>query len=418
MITFVIPTRNNEKYIKSAYNSIRKYYSQHEIIILDDNSTDGTKTWLSTLKDNNLTTYYHKNNNHVGHVVLYDIGIKMSKNSIVSIFHADMRCGPNYVENLLKYWSPKSVISATRIEPPLHPIGKEKIIQNFGEDISEFKEKEFLDFCHKKQQEETNKITKGIFAPWLIHKDDFLSIGGHDKYLSPQQYEDSDLFQRFILAGYNIKQSRDSFVYHFTCRGCRGENWNKQKENDLFYKLCCAKNMVHFIRKWGHWIQNDENCYPIIHKKFDVGVVINNCPQQIISTIEPWFSTIYVDCPTEHYIEQVQPGTPFNIHQRIKKINVDFPINDIIITLDGNQLNNERLKTLTLLPTMIEDSGEEGEMEYDIFNIKINKLIDLSSNLINSSSEWYKNQMKVIDGDPYCTDELFRVFEQIKSKNQ
>ena len=120
-ISFIIPTRNNLDYIKSSYNSIRKYYLQHEIIILDDNSSDGTREWLKSLNDDNLQKYYYEEKNHVGHTILYDIGIKLAKNEIISVFHTDMICGKNYVENLLKHWKPKTIISATRIEPPLHP---------------------------------------------------------------------------------------------------------------------------------------------------------------------------------------------------------------------------------------------------------------------------------------------------------
>jgi glycosyltransferase involved in cell wall biosynthesis len=426
MISFIIPTRNNLPYLKLAYNSIRKYYPREEIIILDDNSTDGTKDWLWGLEgdisnseygDKNLVTSFH-GNRQVGHTVLYDEGIEMARNDIFTIFHADMVCGPNYVENLLKHLKPEGVVAATRIEPPLHPAGKEKIVKNFGIYDTDFKQEDFEIFCLMNQTESVNplsgKTTKGIFAPWAMYKKDFLAIGGHDKLFSPFPYEDSDIFQRFILAGYDIKQSRDAFVYHFTCRGHR---WTEQvQKDDLFYQLCCSKNMVHFIRKWGHWIENDENCYPIIHKKYDIGVRIKNCPESLLSNIEPWFSTIYVDCPIDNYINQVQPGTPFNMKKRVKPLDSKAS-NDIEISVDGSQLTNERLKTLCTLPKMIEDSGEEGIMEFDIFTINIKRLDDKTEQLVNNESDYYLFQtMPLKIEDPYWTDELFQVFDAMNKK--
>ena len=65
------------------------------------------------------------------------------------------------------------------------------------------------------------RTTEGIFAPWAIYKEDFLSIGGHDPLYAPQSKEDSDIFNRFILAGYETIQTWQGFVYHMTCRGSR-----------------------------------------------------------------------------------------------------------------------------------------------------------------------------------------------------
>jgi len=39
---------------------------------------------------------------------------------------------------------------------------------------------------------------------------------------------------------------------------------------------------------------------------------------------------------------------------------------------------------------MLEDSGQEGTLEYDIFKIKVNKLVDYGANLIEIKNPWYK----------------------------
>ena len=97
------------------------------------------------------------------------------------------------------------------------------------------------------------RTTEGIFAPWCIYKDDFLSIGGHDELFAPQSKEDSDLFNRFHLKGYNFIQPWDALVYHFTSRGSR---FNKHsggsagKNSDEWIQTT-TKNGRNFIRKWG-----------------------------------------------------------------------------------------------------------------------------------------------------------------------
>lgn len=413
MISFIIPSRNNLPYLKLAYGSIRKFYPTEEIIILDDNSSDDSYGWMCGLNDRNLKTYVNSKN-QIGHTVLYDVGVIMSTNEIFTIFHADMVCGPNYVENIMKWLKPNTVVSATRIEPPLHPAGKEKIVKNFGLYFDEFKEKEFEEFCTEEAAKNSNIITNGIFAPWAMYKKDFLAIGGHDKYFAPFPYEDSDIFQRFILAGYDVIQSRDAFVYHFTCRGHR---WTKEiNKDDNFYKLCCAKNQAYFIRKWGSWIENDEFSKPIITPKYDISFVVKNCNKEMLGLLEPWCSRIFTDCvELVSYIEMVQPGTPFNMTSRVLSSIYDYPNffnNGIVVSFDARDMNNERFGFLTKLPKILKDSGEIGKMEYDIFTIEIAKLEPIEKNLVTNSA--FHMTLDENTNDPYCTDELFRVYKQFK----
>jgi glycosyltransferase involved in cell wall biosynthesis len=42
-ITFVLPSRNNLEFLQLAYKSLRDLKIKHEILVLDDASTDGTQ---------------------------------------------------------------------------------------------------------------------------------------------------------------------------------------------------------------------------------------------------------------------------------------------------------------------------------------------------------------------------------------
>ena len=46
MISIVIPSHNNLRHLKNAYESIKKHAPQAEIILYDDASTDGTWGWM------------------------------------------------------------------------------------------------------------------------------------------------------------------------------------------------------------------------------------------------------------------------------------------------------------------------------------------------------------------------------------
>ena len=132
-ISFIQPSRNNLKYLKWSYESIRKNLGYaHEICIADDASTDGTAEWvLAQMKrDKNLKIHINKGPERLGHTILYDTLVNMATNDIVMIYHADMYAMPGLDDEILKHIKPGVVVSGTRIEPPLHPKGPEKVIMD------------------------------------------------------------------------------------------------------------------------------------------------------------------------------------------------------------------------------------------------------------------------------------------------
>ncbi len=380
-ISLIIPSYNNLQHLKNAYNSIQKHAPKSEVILLDDGSTDGTWEWI---QDQDCIKY--RSEERVGHTILYDVGIEMASNDVVGILHADMIIGPNYVENLLKHLKPGTVVCATRIEPPLHPEGKEKIIKDFGMDFDSLDVKSFEEFCLEKIEEHKDQTTNGMFAPWILFKEDFKSIGGHDPLFAPFPYEDSDIFQRWILAGYSLIQSRDAFVYHLTCRGHR---WNKEiGKNDEEFAIFESKARRNYIRKWGSWIKNDENAHPIILPKYDIGFIVKNSRDvQLIEALEPWCSIIYVDegnTPTiiKNYIDLEQPNTSFDLQEKVKPYDNEKN-NEILVTIDGSKFTQQDFQIIQQLSAIIQESGEVGEFELGNLLIEIIKMNEYQNDLIN-----------------------------------
>lgn len=381
MISFIIPSYNNLQHLKNVYASIQKHEPEAEVILLDDGSTDGTWEWIQQ-----QDCIKFRSEERVGHTILYDKGIEMATNDIVGILHADMIVGPNYSKNLLKHLKPGKVICATRIEPPLHPEGKEKILMDFGQDFDTLNVPEFETYCEDLQLEFEDETTKGMFAPWILYKKDFQVIGGHDPLFAPFPYEDSDIFQRWILAGYELVQSRDAFVYHLTCRGHR---WNEQVgKDDEYYKHVSKKAARNYLRKWGSWIANDEFQYPIIRPKYNIAYVLKNSTLPLVELLEPWCDRLYIDdnvqVITTHYVEREQLNTQFDLSKRILILNYNDPWgeNDILVEIDGKLLTSESFSILQQLPQIIQDSGEEGTFELDIFKVTINSMADYKYNLI------------------------------------
>jgi hypothetical protein len=384
-ITFAIASKNNFRYVKYAVEYIRKNCLRRDHII--HIGIDGV--------DQELEYYYKNSNDNIiistgvsGIAKIYNNIVKQTTTEFVIIYHADMIASKNMDYNLYKLWKPKNIISATRIEPPLHPADPSKIIQNFGL-WPESNIKDGFDYTmfdsFVKNNTYDDKITHGVFAPWLISVKDYNSINGHDESLNSHS-EDRDIFNRFLLNGFEFIQSWSSFVYHLTCRGGQYEHAKTTedliKKSDDWNKLANI-NTREFIRKWGSMPLYDNYQYPIINPKFSIFLNIYNISYEILHYIEPLFTKLYIDDETilSKYIHCEQKNTKYDLRERVC-INKDLNDYEICISFDATNLTNESFYILQNIQKIIADSGEPGEFNIDIFNIKINRMIDYVNDLI------------------------------------
>jgi len=334
--TVIIPSYNTLPHLKNTYQSIKRYGGDVNIIIIDDASEDGTAEWLLSLNDEQLNTVISPERK--GHTYWYDEGMRLAETDIVSILHSDMIIGPGYFENMLKHLNKGKIVCATRIEPPIHPAGKEKIVRDFGDDAHNFMWDAFETFTKEESLKEKDNTTRGIFAPWILYKEDHLSIGGHDQRFAPYGYEDSDIFNRWINNGYEMVQSRDALCYHMTCRG---HKWNKGVgiENPD-YRDTMSRCEREFIRKWGDWILNDEYQYPTINPKYDKGFIIKNCNGNLLTQLEPWADTCYVDIDYKDYLAEEQKRSVLDLKERIKPLD-NSKNNHILIEINGETFTTQ-----------------------------------------------------------------------------
>jgi len=371
-ITFVIPSRNNLDFLKLAYQSIKALGNGHEILVLDDASRDGTQKWIESLEDDSVILHRNPGPTRIGIVGMFDKGIEMARTDIIFAYHADMVAGPGLDVEILKHLKPETVVSATRVEPPLHPAGPEKITKNFGIEAEEFDFDAWNKWCA--DIDNGDYTTEGVFAPWCMYKEDFLAIGGHDELFAPQSKEDSDLFNRMQLAGYKFIQPWSAVVYHFTSRGSRFNKYSggSAGNNSEEWIYTTTKNMRNFIRKWGHAVRHDKFMKPIIPPKYDMAIVVKNCNFELLNALEPWSTKIYTDAEFMKYITLEQKNTSLNLRDRCFAYTAE-PSEDIEVRIDGANFNQEDFNNITLMNDIVEQSGQIGTFELGNLEIHIKR---------------------------------------------
>ena len=126
---------------------------------------------------------------------------------------------------------------------------------------------------------------------------------------------------------------------------------------------------------------------PIVPPKYDVGFVVENCTTDMLKELEPWCSDIYGDwvghkgMGVNKYIENEQPDTQFDLKKKIHSHHTK-PKNDVVVSFDCDKLTPDNFQILVELSSILQQSGEVGEMEYDIFKFNIKSLKTYETELI------------------------------------
>lgn len=298
-ISFVITTAKNElNYIQLLLKSLKENLDGdgHEIVIFVDSDNQNTFEYLLTERENFNDFKIIKNELPfpIGYQRNSTLLVENSKYDIVSYLQSDMVISPHYDTELLKNVKRGRILSATRVEPPLHGESPYTITKNFGLIPSEFNLNEWNNYsCNAKENREIDYF----FAPITFFKQDWLSLGGYDT-LFRRSREDSDFVQRCIHNGIELTQTFSTNVYHFTCVSSRGRDWFNPNNQEAqirgeLQKKADAIELKKFIRKWGTFNHGNSKLY-----KFNIDLVVKNYDERylnLIESIEPYFSRVWFD---------------------------------------------------------------------------------------------------------------------------
>lgn len=236
--SIIILTYNNLAYNKQCIESIRKFtdVGTYEIVVVDNNSTDGTSEWLKEQYD--IKVIFNKEN--VGFPKGCNQGIELAnKENDILLLNNDIIVTPNWLKNLTGCLHSSGEIGAVgavtnncsyyQTVPTTYSNLEEMIsfAQNYNiPDVSKWEQRvKLIGFC------------------MLIKRRVINEVGVLDTRFTPGNFEDDDLSFRIINAGYKLILCKDTFIHHY---GSTSFKTNPEK----YYKLI-DENSRKFEEKWG-----------------------------------------------------------------------------------------------------------------------------------------------------------------------
>ncbi len=204
LVSIIIVNYNGKYYLEKCLESLLKVnYANYEIIIVDNNSTDGSIEFLEDIYPQIKIKKLEKN---LGFAEPSNIGAEMAKGKLLLFLNNDTITTPSFLDELVKAINGDPQVSICQ-SLLLRP---DKTIDSSGDFIDIYGRA----YSSKRKLSDISYILSARGACMMIKKDFFFKIGGFDKnfYVS---FEDVDLGWRTWIMGYSVFIVPSSVVFHY-----------------------------------------------------------------------------------------------------------------------------------------------------------------------------------------------------------
>jgi glycosyltransferase involved in cell wall biosynthesis len=305
-VSILIPASNVEKYIAECMNSIiNQSYTNWELIVVDDFSTDSTPQILKDFEQLDKRISVLKNTNK-GIISALELAYSKSTGDLITRMDADDIMYPNKIEVLVNnlIQNGKGYLATGKVEY----FAKKGVGEGY------LKYQDWLNSLTDKGSNFTD-IYKECVIPspcWMAYREDFELCGGFNSKTYPEDY---DLCFRFYKQGLKVIPCND-FIHKWRDYPNRTSRTDSNYSDNTFLELKCnyfleldyddkkelviigagkkAKKVAQFLisnKIKINWLTNNENkighnIYGVILKDF-LPQKLNNNSQVIVVVANP-----------------------------------------------------------------------------------------------------------------------------------
>jgi GT2 family glycosyltransferase len=214
----IVPTCNALDYTRLCVESLLTNTDvRHELIFVDNGSTDGTPEYLQGLARDHKRVRVILNGDNLGFARGCNLGLAAAHGRHLVLLNSDTVVTGDWLERLLKVAEANP--RAGLVGPVTNNISGLQKLESVGYDeeslagLGEFAAAEAS--RHDGEIERTLRLT-GMCL--LIKRELLARIGGLDEIFGLGNYEDNDYCLRAHLAGYECLVARGAFIHHFGSR--------------------------------------------------------------------------------------------------------------------------------------------------------------------------------------------------------
>ncbi len=240
LTSIVILTFNQLEYTKKCVKSLRKHTPEpHEIIFVDNGSTDGTVKWLKTQVKENRNYKLIENKQNLGFAKGCNQGIEMSEGEFILLLNNDVVVSEYWLSGLLDCLN--QAPSAGIVGPMTNKIsGPQQVISDECRSVDHLDKfaAKFRDQYHHRRI----PLRRIVGFCMLFRRTLVEQIGILDESFGTGNFEDDDFCLRAVLAEHKNYIAGDVFIHHFGSRSFIG--------NKIDYGASIAGNRKISEKKW------------------------------------------------------------------------------------------------------------------------------------------------------------------------
>jgi GT2 family glycosyltransferase/Flp pilus assembly protein TadD len=243
LVSIIILTFNQIEYTRKCVASIIKNTPEpHEIIFVDNGSTDGTGAWLKQLIAENRNYRLVENGANRGFAVGNNCGISNARGNFVLLLNNDTVVTEGWLRRLIEASEQDDRIGI--VGPRSNNVPGPQRVEGVGynpetlEGLEDFSER-----MAERWRGRSMPHWRIVGFCMLIKRKVIERIGGLDPRFAIGNFEDDDYCLRAHLAGFGARIAENCFVHHFGAQTFKG--------NGLDHSATMDHNWRIFKNKWG-----------------------------------------------------------------------------------------------------------------------------------------------------------------------
>lgn len=202
--SIILPVRNGGEYVKECVQSIlQQSYTNFNLIVLDNYSTDGTVEWINSLDDKRIIVYSSDRSLSIeenwGRIK------DIPKNEFMTMIGHDDLLYPNYLEEMDALISrhPKATLYQTHFT----------YINETGAFVRSCLPMDEVQYCHEFLAFQLSRTLDSTGTGYIMRSHDFDNAGGMPIDYPNLLYADYKLWVNLISLGYKATSFKECFSY-------------------------------------------------------------------------------------------------------------------------------------------------------------------------------------------------------------
>lgn len=244
-VSIVIPNYNGKEIMRKLLPKVMRILPEHEVIVVDDFSTDGSREMLVETFPNVRILLKDK---HEGFASSVNFGVNNASYDLILLLNHDVYPENNILEYLIPYFDEDQVFAVGCLERSQEKNGL--VLRGRGVGIFY---KGFLQHERGEVDKFSTLWVSGGSA--LFRKSIWLKLGGMSGIYNPFYWEDIDLSYRAVKSGYKILFEPRSIVCHLHDEGAIRKEFNESEVMTTAYR-----NQILFV-----WINITDLKYILSH---------------------------------------------------------------------------------------------------------------------------------------------------------